>query len=502
KNPGTHFYHCHVQPDVHIAMGLAGMLIIEPNRPNNLFSHLVIGAGRIQDLSKATKEQYEREYSLVYTDIDDRLNRIPAVFTDPREIEKRMHRDYDSSKREPNIFMLNGRSFPFTLGDTPIEVKAGERTKLRILNAGERSLQLHIHGHHPTLTHVDGYEVPINMQLTRDVFTIGAAQRIDLELRPGSDERFASGPGVWFMHDHTEKTTTNKGISPGGDITVLVYEGFMDEEQGLPRVVTSLSRYFDPEFYRGNVPVFDPAIFHTTIADYAYGWDEIEQDSNTMSYPVRNNLPPLVPDSPLDSHQIIAKSCDKPRSFRRIVLKGGAKQGREGEVFGFEPSRLQVGRCEEIEIVFNNTDEVRHALMIPGLNPMFVMEFTGQGTQTARFITPDKDINLEFHCHVETHESMGMHGILVVGKGGKFTPDISIATVNQYQGVGIIIAVDSRKRRIVLDHEEIKDFMAAMVMGYQVASIQLLRGLEPGTKVLFTVNTDKREIVEMEPLSD
>ncbi len=24
KNPGTHFYHCHVQPDVHVLMGLAG----------------------------------------------------------------------------------------------------------------------------------------------------------------------------------------------------------------------------------------------------------------------------------------------------------------------------------------------------------------------------------------------------------------------------------------------------------------------------------------------
>ncbi len=73
KNPGTHFYHCHVQPDVHVLMGLVGMLIIEPNRPGNLFSHVVPGAGRIEDLSKAVMERYQREYSLVYMDIDDRL---------------------------------------------------------------------------------------------------------------------------------------------------------------------------------------------------------------------------------------------------------------------------------------------------------------------------------------------------------------------------------------------------------------------------------------------
>ena len=30
-----------------------------------------------------------------------------------------MHREYDSTQRQPNIFLLNGRSFPFTLRDTP-----------------------------------------------------------------------------------------------------------------------------------------------------------------------------------------------------------------------------------------------------------------------------------------------------------------------------------------------------------------------------------------------
>ncbi|MCH8197734.1 MAG: multicopper oxidase domain-containing protein, partial [Proteobacteria bacterium] len=65
KNPGTFFYHCHVQPDVHVLMGLVGMLIIEPNRPKNIFTHLVIGAGRMPDLAKATVEEgYGREYSL------------------------------------------------------------------------------------------------------------------------------------------------------------------------------------------------------------------------------------------------------------------------------------------------------------------------------------------------------------------------------------------------------------------------------------------------------
>ncbi len=74
---------------------------------------------------------------------------------------------------------------------------------------------------------------------------------------------------------------------------------------------------------------------------------------------------------------------------------------------------LHTHRC----LVLENTDSVRHALMLPGLNPMFTPEFRGPGIQSARFVTPDQDITLDFHCHVETHEKMGMHGQLIVGKG-------------------------------------------------------------------------------------
>ena len=54
----------HVQDQIHPSMGLAGMLIIEPERPYNNFAHLVPGAGRIASMSKATREEYDNEYSL------------------------------------------------------------------------------------------------------------------------------------------------------------------------------------------------------------------------------------------------------------------------------------------------------------------------------------------------------------------------------------------------------------------------------------------------------
>ena len=206
-------------------------------------------------------------------------------------------------------------------------------------------------------------------------------------------------------------------------------------------------------------------------------------------------------DDILEKHRIVATSCKEPRGFRRISIKGGAKFARAGEAFAFEPRVIRAGRCEKVEIVLENTDAVRHALMLPNLNPMFMLEFTGPQTRSLSFVTPDEDVTLEFHCHVPTHEELGMLGELIVGKGGKPAAEVAVEERKQrlYEGIGIVIATLPRKSRLVVDHEEITDFMAAMEMSYLVARAALLRGLNPGDKIRFTIDADKRAIVDIEP---
>ena len=211
----------------------------------------------------------------------------------------------------------------------------------------------------------------------------------------------------------------------------------------------------------------------------------------------------FVPEDPLEQHRIVATSCEQPRSFRRIAMKGGTKLAREGEVFAFEPRLIRAERCQEVEIVLENTDAVRHALMLPGLNPMFTLEFTGRGVKSLRFVTPDEDVTLEFHCHVPTHERLGMLGELIVGKGGKPPAREAPppATARLFEGIGDVVAVEARKNRLVLTHGEIKGFMAAMEeMGFMVTPPTLLKGIEPGDKVRFTIDADKRAIVGVVPL--
>jgi FtsP/CotA-like multicopper oxidase with cupredoxin domain/Cu/Ag efflux protein CusF len=511
--PGTFWYHCHVQDHVHVLMGLAGMFVIEPNRPHNHFAHLVPGAGRITSMAKAQREEYQNEYSLVYMDIDDRLNRIVAAYRDPREIEKRMHREYDTTQRKPNIFMLNGRSFPFTLRDSPVVVKPDEVTKLRVLNVGARTIYLHTHGHHPTLTHVDGYPVPKEARITRDTFDIGPAQRADLSLRTGSDGYYAAGPGVWLMHDHAQPAASNKGINPGGDHTAIVYEDFLGPD-GLPRGHadqpghSAHAQYFRPEYYQGKEPVFDPRIFGMTRERYEDGWPTDPPAGGAFDYPMREAQAVLPRLDLIDAerHRTVASSCaDRPRGTRRIVVKAGRRYAREGEVFAFEPRDIHVQRCEEVEIILENNDEIRHDFMIPGLNPIFAVNIVGPDIQSARFVAPDEDVTLFVHCHVPAHDKAGMTGSIIVGNGGdpKRLAQATGATTDApttYAGLGVVIAAVPRVGRLIVNHEEIKGFMGPMEMSYPVAPPALLDGLNPGDKIGFTIDPAKSTIVAIEVL--
>jgi manganese oxidase len=256
RQAGTMFYHCHVQPHTHIGMGLAGMMVVEENRPNNWVQTLNVGAGQVRHPSVAVKETYDREYDLFYQRIDRTLTDKIKAARDPRLIARAINRDYNITENPTNYFMVNGRSFPYTLRESLIVVKPNEQVKLRVLNAGQDPMYLHSHGHKMTITDYDG--APHNPQawITRDVYSLGPAQRLDLALSTTIDGLHSYGEGIWLLHDHTERAVTTDGVNPGGDVTSIVYESFLSKK-GVPlgRGV-DIRPYFSQEFYQRKVPVW------------------------------------------------------------------------------------------------------------------------------------------------------------------------------------------------------------------------------------------------------
>ncbi len=254
RKAGTFFYHCHVQPQTHILMGLAGMLVVEENRPNNKVQTLNIGGGRVRFRSVASQENYDREYDLHYQEMDHQLHSLIQETGQPEVLARKMNREYKIAERNPNYYLLNGRSFPLTLRESLVIVAPDERVKLRVLNSGANTNYLHPHGHKPIVTHLDG--VRLAQPITRDVIAIGPAQRVDLDLITRNDGLHSYGQGTWLMHDHHEPAVTTNGINPGGDISMIVYESHLQPD-GMPKTHGRLDMFFNPAYYRGEVPVWE-----------------------------------------------------------------------------------------------------------------------------------------------------------------------------------------------------------------------------------------------------
>jgi len=68
------------------------------------------------------------------------------------------------------------------------------------------------------------------------------------------------------------------------------------------------------------------------------------------------------------------------------------------------------------------------------------------------------------------------------------------SNVKVYHLVGRIISIDASQNTMMVDGQEIKGFMAAMVMPYSVHTASQLTGLEPGDEITADVDVDQKDM--------
>jgi manganese oxidase len=156
---GTFMYHTHHNSAEQEAKGLYGVFLVEPKVPT---------------------VEYDKEYVQVLSELG-------------------------------GFYLINGKAFPAT---DPIEAKEGERVLIRLVNLGQMTHPMHMHGHPFKIVGTDGYPVPPGQALTKDVINIGPGERYDLLMT-------ADNPGTWLFHCHILTHVQNHGVEPGGMITVV-----------------------------------------------------------------------------------------------------------------------------------------------------------------------------------------------------------------------------------------------------------------------------------------
>lgn len=210
---GSYIYHSHVR--YQLDQGLYGPLIIEPSR------------------SQGT---YDREYTLLLEDwvmrdgggVADTQRRSSMGMGMMRGMggmmggmmrgRGRISGTGGYSLLEPvyDGYAANGRVGPEI---KPLEVKKGERVKLRLLNPSSATIyNLRLAGHTLTITHADGR--PIKPVKT-DILRIGMGERYDVEF-------VADNPGRWLL------AAADTGLGEGMLSIPVHYQGISGKEAMAP----------------------------------------------------------------------------------------------------------------------------------------------------------------------------------------------------------------------------------------------------------------------------
>jgi multicopper oxidase len=351
KPAGTYFYHSHAH--YQLDQGLYGPLIIEPGRFN---------------------APYDREYALMLEDwvMKDgggtaNTRRRPAMGMGMMMGGMRGRFQGPQTGPGPLLepfydgYAVNGRLAPEI---KPIEVKKGERVKLRILNPSSATLyDLSLAGHMLKVTHTDGNPI---IPVDTDVLRIGMGERYDVEFE-------ADNPGYWLL------AARETGLGEGMIRIPVHYHGTKTKEP------------FPPTFHSG--------------LRFAWYWDF---------------------KGPLDSET--THSDPQRSIFYPQMLSGGMHSPFwmiNGQVYR-NSERLAVEKGERVRLQYLNRSMMPHPMHLHGhffkvVNPwLSAKEWIMKDTV---IVDPMQQIEIEFladnpgqwfhHCHNLYHMEAGMANVVV-----------------------------------------------------------------------------------------
>ncbi len=158
RQHGTYMYHSHHDEMTQMAMGMMGMFVIHPRRP------------------EGPPPDYDFAMMLSEWKIEPGTSR-----PDPNEMS-----DF-------NVLTINAKCFP---GTSPLVVRQGARVRLRIGNLGPMDHHsIHLHGHSFTLVETEGGPVPASARFLESTVLVAVGQTRTVEF-------IADAPGDWALHCH------------------------------------------------------------------------------------------------------------------------------------------------------------------------------------------------------------------------------------------------------------------------------------------------------------
>ncbi|MBL0385570.1 multicopper oxidase family protein [Tumebacillus sp. ITR2] len=169
--PGTYWYHSHQKSAEQEDMGLYGTIIVDPKNPTVKYDKdvtLVLDewmAGSNNSMSGMSGMDHSNMSGMSGMDHSS-MNMSGNASHD--EMMKQMY----------NLFTVNGAAGSKI---QPINLKAGERVKLRFVNAGFQTHLINLHNQPFKITDTDGQPIQVPTELKNELVAIAPGERYDIE---------------------------------------------------------------------------------------------------------------------------------------------------------------------------------------------------------------------------------------------------------------------------------------------------------------------------------
>jgi len=190
RRPGTFMYHPHADEMVQMAMGMMGLWITHPKGGN-------------PDIARV-----DRDFCFL----------INAYDIEPGSYVPRVN-----TMTEFNLWTWNSRAFP---GIDTLNVRRGDRVRIRIGNLTMTNHPIHLHGHEFEVTGTDGGAVPRAARWPEVTTDVGVGQMRQIEF-------IADEEGDWALHCHKSHHVMN---AMGHEVPTMIgvdHRGLVEKIQKL-----------------------------------------------------------------------------------------------------------------------------------------------------------------------------------------------------------------------------------------------------------------------------
>lgn len=207
--PGTFWYHSHQDSVNQLDKGLYGSLIVEGKNEQKVDKDYTLVLDEWISSGDTMEDMGGMDMGGMDMGKDHDMSDMDMGSDSNKDSEMGNMEMMGEDMSMYDLYTINGKS---GASIEPLKVNEGDKVRIRLINAGYISHQIHIHGHNIKVTATDGNAIKSPTIIKDQAINVAPGERYDVEF-------IADNPGKWFIEDHSKNDAAKNMVAK------LIYEG-------------------------------------------------------------------------------------------------------------------------------------------------------------------------------------------------------------------------------------------------------------------------------------